>query len=281
MSEPTGSLLEGQPDAGLFGGDGGNGGNAAGVITPQPGASTPKPWLEQISAEFRTNPAIAEVNDVNDLTKRYIEQAGTLTETTGKLENAIFKPGEGATKADVKAFHKALGVPDSVDGYGIQRPDNMPEGLEYDEALEKGFLEAAHKAGMTTEHAQTALDFYNNMVIEAYKQLEEGIAQAKTDTKAELEKDWKDDMKANVQKAEKVLERFDKDGKFRDSLEKAGLLYDPAGYRMFHAIASVMSEDTLMASPEGGSPMGIERTKDGTPALDFSNSMNPDGSPKK
>jgi hypothetical protein len=257
MSEPTGSLLEGQqPDAGLLGGNV-DGGIKPDVTDPKPDT---KPWLEQVSAEHRTNELLGSVENVNDLTVKYIEQAG-------KLEGAIFKPGEDASDEVVKAYREKMGIPETAAGYEIQRPD-LPEGLPYDEETEKAALEVFHKAGMSKESAQMAMDFYNNMVIEAYKQMETDAEQARKDTKAELEKDWGDEMKPRVQKAERVLERFDSSD-FKLRLEEKGLAYDPATYRFLNEIAKVISEDVLMKPAEAGGDAGMDRTRDGTPMLKF------------
>jgi hypothetical protein len=257
MSETTGSLLEGQqPDAGLLGGNVDKG-MAPDVTDPKPDT---KPWLEQVSAELRTNDKLGEVENVNDLAGRFVEQAG-------KLEGAIFKPGEGASDEDVKAYQAAMGIPETSEGYKIERPE-LPDGLSYDEDLEKAALEVFHKAGMSQESAQMAMDFYNNMVVEAYKQMESDAEQARIDTKAQLEKDWGDEMKPRVKGAEQVIERFGSEN-FKLRLEEKGLTYDPEIYRTFDAIKQVISEDKLMPPAEGGGSGEMERTRDGTPHLTF------------
>jgi hypothetical protein len=260
MSETNESLLGGQQtDTGLLGGDVGNGGNANVVTDPKPGEGT-KPWLEQVSAELRTNELLGGIENVNDLARKHIEQAG-------KMDQAIFKPGEGATEDDVKVYREQMGIPETAEGYEIQRPE-LPEGLPYDAEMEKAALEVFHKAGMSKEAAQMSMDFYNNMVIEAYKQMESDAEQARKDTKAELEKDWGDEMKPRVQKAERVMERFDKSD-FKLRLEEKGLAYDPSTYRFLNEIAQVISEDVLMKPAEGGGTEGMDRTRDGTPMLKF------------
>lgn len=260
--ETNGSLLDGQQtDAGLLGGEVGNGGNDTNVVTdPKPGEAA-KPWLEQVSAEYRGNELLGGVENVNDLTGKYIE-------TAGKLEHAIFKPGEDATADELKDYRTKMGIPEAPEGYEIKRPENLPEGLPYDEALEASAKEVFHKAGMSGEAAQSVMDFYNNMVIEAYTQMETDAEQARVDTKAALEKDWGEEMKPNVQLAERVMEKFGSED-FKLRLEESGLIYDPAIYRTFVAIGKTMSEDSLMKSAEAGVSTGMERTRDGTPMLKF------------
>jgi hypothetical protein len=267
MSETTGSLLDGQqtdPNAGLLGGnvDGGMNNTNVNNTDPKPGAGETKPWLEQVSADIRTNELLGGIENVNDLAGKHIELAG-------KMDQAIFKPGEGATEEDVKAYREKMDIPETSEGYEIKRPD-LPKGLPYDEDLEKAALEVFHKAGMNREAAQMAMDFYNNMVIEAYKQMETDAEQARLDTKAQLTKDWGDELKPRVQKAERVLERFDSSsGDFKLRLEEKGLAYDPATYRFLNEIAQSVSEDTLMKPAEQGADANMDRTRDGTPMLKF------------
>jgi hypothetical protein len=260
----TESLLDDPTQGASTEGAGGNGSS---------GATDPKPavWQEQLSAELKGHELLSGIENVNDLGAKHVELAG-------KLDNAIFKPGEGAPEADVKAYREAMNIPSEAKGYEIQRPD-MPDGLVYDDATEAAALEVLHKAGASQEIAQTAMDFFNNLVIEAYKDMAENAETARADTKAALEKDWGDAMKPNVQGAEQVVSKFGTEG-FKLLLEENGLTYNPEVYRTFHAIRQVLSEDTLMPPAEGGGGDGqMERTTDGTPQLDYSKTMDANGNP--
>jgi hypothetical protein len=73
-------------------------------------------------------------------------------------------PGPDATPEEKEAFYKRIGRPEKPDLYQIKRPEKMPEGLTYNEELEKGFLADAHAAGLTNDQAQKILDHWNTKV---------------------------------------------------------------------------------------------------------------------
>ena len=86
------------------------------VAASTDGVTDPKPaiWQEQVSADFKGHELLNEVADVNDLTQKYIDQAG-------KLSNSITKLGENPSDADVKAYRDATGVPETPEA-ALRRP---------------------------------------------------------------------------------------------------------------------------------------------------------------
>lgn len=265
MSEQTTESLLNDQQQGQQGG-------AGGTVTNDATDLKPAVWQEQLSADLKGNDLLSGIDNVNDLGAKYIEQAG-------KLSNSIPKLGEGATEDDVKAHRDALGIPGEAKGYEFTHPE-MPEGLDYDDQFEAAAKDIFHKAGITQEGGQVVIDFYNNMVIEAFNQMAADAETARVDTKAALEKDWGDNMKTRVEGAEAVINRFGSED-FKLRLEEKGLAYDPAVYRTFDAIKQVISEDKLMPPPEQGGNTGMDRTKDGGPQLDFSKTMDAAGNPIK
>jgi hypothetical protein len=93
---------------------------------------------------------------LNDLAVGYRTTAKELA--TLKANPGIKIPGPDAKPEEVQAFHKALGVPDNPDGYGIKPPEGMPE------AEVKAFVAAAHKRGYTKTQVEEALTFYQGSV---------------------------------------------------------------------------------------------------------------------
>lgn len=101
-------------------------------VTYQPSNDTPidvttqgqpvqnnRDWLPE---EYRNDPTFKDVSDVATLAKNY--------HNTQKLVGAkVFAPpGEGATPEQVSAYRKAIGVPESAQGYKIPEI-TLPEGV--------------------------------------------------------------------------------------------------------------------------------------------------------
>jgi hypothetical protein len=79
-------------------------------------------------------------------------------------------PKEGASEADIKEFHKALGVPDTVDEYFKDlKLDNGAVLGDADKPLATAFATEMHKAGATPAVVKAALNTY-------YKQQEDAAA---------------------------------------------------------------------------------------------------------
>lgn len=70
----------------------------------------------------------------------------------GKKSEGIQIPGEGATPEEQAAFtaavNKARGVPESAEGYQIQKPAELPPGIEWDEGAVSEYLAAFHELGL-------------------------------------------------------------------------------------------------------------------------------------
>jgi hypothetical protein len=169
----------------LFEGEGGDGGsNGGGDSTPsapepslastltQSAAPTPtdgqQPQGEPTAFDFRS--ILNERGEFVDgweskLPKDFEPYAGTLRGTKdfatltkrlhdnqaaarAKTEGVIKIPGADAKPEDVAAFHRALGVPETPEGYDLKAPENLPPGVKFDPEQAKEFSAVAHKLGL-------------------------------------------------------------------------------------------------------------------------------------
>jgi hypothetical protein len=135
-------------DAGAGGGDGGSapgGDDGAGGGNEGEGASTPD-WFEKVSGtagegETSSNRdwlAAKGVKDIDGLVKITRD-----TERALREGGRIKVPAEGAKPEEISAYHKAIGVPEAVDGYEVKGP----EGVQLNESLIAGLRESALKHG--------------------------------------------------------------------------------------------------------------------------------------
>lgn len=83
---------------------------------------------------------------------------------------ALIPPKEGATPEEKANFEtklaKVRGVPDSPEGYVIERPAQMPEGMIYDVDMENWFRQMAHSNNWTQEAVKKAVADYNKRQFE-------------------------------------------------------------------------------------------------------------------
>jgi hypothetical protein len=109
-----------------------------------------------------------------------------------RAERSIQPPGQDATETERAAYYKALGVPDTKDGYTFD-PSKLPKGMEPNKDFDAYLREVAHKAKLNPAQAQ---EIYTAM----HTRVHEGLAkQLEEDKKAEAEE------KAAAEKAEAQL----------------------------------------------------------------------------
>jgi len=86
-----------------------------------------------------------------------------------KLSSAILVPAKDAPAEEWDNFWKQRGVPESEDGYALDRPTNLPEGVRYSEEMEKWFKATSRKYKLTPDQAKGLFADYNALQIGAAK----------------------------------------------------------------------------------------------------------------
>jgi hypothetical protein len=68
--------------------------------------------------------------------------------TISRQGKGIFPPGEDAKEFEIKAFHKAIGVPDTPDGYTLNIPEEVQKYYQDDELMGEAKV-VMHRLGVT------------------------------------------------------------------------------------------------------------------------------------
>ncbi len=164
-------------------------------------------------------------------------------------EGYIKLPGEDASDEDRAAFAKAMGVPDSAEGYDITLPEEFTEGRD---DYVGSIRDIAHAVGLSPAQAQKLAEYDYNAKVEAGVAAEENrktfLQQQAKDTKAALEKEHGDKTAEVVRVANRSLHHFG--GKeLVNVLAEAGVLNEIAVLNAFHKAGLSLVEDS---SPDGG-----------------------------
>lgn len=112
--------------------------DAAGVESLAPPAS----WLDKAPGPLR------------DWIGQQMHAARQKTDGTFKV------PGDDAKPEDWEPIWKALGRPDDPDGYGIAKPEKMPDGLDWNDDFAKKFTAHAHSIGMPKAMAHKLMEWH-------------------------------------------------------------------------------------------------------------------------
>jgi len=205
----------GSGDGGTGGAAGGDGGGAAGAGAGGAGASgsgaagTPPPvtdvrtFLDE-KGNF-TKPDWAADNP--NLAKKFTS-LGALAKSYANLErqlgnsNKVALPSVSSTKEEWDAYYTRIGRPEKPEGYGIVKPDNVPDEIWSDKDLGE-FTKVAHELGLTKEQAQKLAGWQAERVGGAKTQHDQALEAIKTEAVAALKKEWGADYDANLLLAKK------------------------------------------------------------------------------
>lgn len=182
-----------------------------------------------------------------------------------KLSSAILVPAKDAPAAEWDNYWKQRGVPETDDGYALERPTGLPEGVRYSEEMEKWFKTTSRKYRLTPDQAKGLFKDYNELQIGAAKQiLEKQKAQAtelETKKKADvaaadtaLRQAWGVNYEANRAGALQTLtnKNIVPEG-WANKLKAAGLDTDPETLVVLQTLWKATKDDAkIWASGESG-----------------------------
>jgi len=123
-------------------------------ITDTPPLEERAPWTAQVLKELRGEDLAGLGTNLNDVVKN----VRAVVKERDELKAKPLLPGEGAKPEEIAAFNKAMGVPDTPDGYTLELPAGIPEGTVKPEDV-KSFRELAHKLHIPLAAAKELMNF--------------------------------------------------------------------------------------------------------------------------
>jgi len=177
-----------------------------------------------------------------------------------------FKSADDIAQAYVDLKGSLPQVPDSVDSYEFE----TPEGVEpvMDEAGMNAFKDLALENKLTPDQYKAVVGF---RAAEAQAQMK-AINEARDNAVNEMKKEWGDDYDANLDKAQKVLSRFEAEGLLNVESPDEAMKFlgnSPLLAKFLVKVADSISEDNT--GDTGGSNQGDPRQRDdaGQPVFKF------------
>ncbi len=232
------------------GGDGGGGGGGGGAdqgggTGDQGGGGGGEPWYATVSDSVATQGELSHKAWLDNKGFKSLDDAVTSYRNLEKAHGSgrFNVPKDASDAAAWDATFKALGRPDSPEGYKIAEVLGVPAGGTVPE-FASGFAAEAHKAGLLPAQVAAVAQWYAGQ--EAAQDAAFG-AQAEKDM-AELKggQGWGDKFDANLATAQAAAKQFGFDQAKMEKLERAlgtrGLM------EFMHDLGKKVGEDTL----EGG-----------------------------
>ena len=255
------------------GGDGGGGGPGEPGAGPGPGPSpgagaTVTPTGEATGVLDGMNFREGWFNDIKDAEldpyrnmaaqfKSLPEVFKSMHETKAALsrrdDGMVKMPGADATADELAAWNKSLGVPESADKYDIKAPENLPDGVEFQDGTLQAFREFAHKNGITNAQAQALINFQSEMEGAEIAEFNQGLESHKKADNDALRQEWGAKSQENEMLAKRAGKTFG---------VPENLMVEPAMLRVLAQVGSAISEDKLVAVNQLGDLTAGNEAKD-------------------
>lgn len=197
-------------------------------------------YPEGFSEDFHNDPSIMKFYDKES---KSFNQANMMTSLIHAQKmiggNKIMVPGKDATQDDWNNVHKALGLPER-ENYKLDL-----EGVDEADPMTKGFLDAAHEAGVLPGQAKKLVGYFNEAQkgIDAHDSEEsQALAQAQVD---KLKTDWGENYESNIAVVNKTVDSMFTDEESAMAKE-AGYFADPTFIRLMNSIGSKMLDDDTL-----------------------------------
>ena len=181
----------------------------------------------------------------------FLEKVAGISE---KAKAAIIPPGEDATDEERSAYLKALGVPDSGEGYEFKAiPKELESQLGDIKSFNEWFRETAHSLDMTKAQAEMFYSKYLESVGERTATQKEAREKLSAERTAAIKKAWGDNADGNFELAKRAVQTF-ADEEFNSFLSETGLAEDPRMISMFYNVAQKIGGDTFELGSLSGEP---------------------------
>jgi hypothetical protein len=154
----------------------------------------------------------------------------------------IAVPKSADDKEGWDKVYKALGRPDDAKGYELQKPENLPEGMEYSDDLEAKFREFAFEKGLTQTQAQDLRDFHLANMVSEFTAGQTEQAGRIEEVMADLQREWGRATDQKIGAASHAAKTLGGE-EFAAMLDETGLGNDPRLIRGFAKIAEKIGGD--------------------------------------
>jgi hypothetical protein len=166
-------------------------------------------------------------------------------------QKSTFKaPAPDAPPAEQEKFNAQIreltGVPAKVEDYKIAKPDNLPDGLTWDEAQVGEFAKLAHSLNITPTAAQKLVEFDAQRMAKLNQTGQSQLQEFVKSQEAELRKDWGNDFEANMGLAAKAAQVVGFD------LEDGELGNNAKFVKAMLTVSRLIKPDSLVGSDKAG-----------------------------
>lgn len=214
-------------------------------------------WHAGLADAYKGHPALKGMDVPTKLVESYLEAK----EKASKYEGRAYIPGENASSEEWSAYRKALGVPDSKDGYEFKLPDDMDRNEV--EGLAAWLKDVAFTEGLPVNVTQRVFDRWVNDTKLGREDMHKKQVAEKQERENALKEKYGEKWESRTASARDFVKNRLGEDVFKSMTEK-NLLDDPVYLDRFGELSAALSEDTL---PGGGSNSAGGAQRDGISEL--------------
>lgn len=238
-------------------------GNASGQ-DPAKTEKDDKPWYDKREwADPALKDHLVKAGYHKGTAEEALERAlkGELTAATklGRNPSELMgAPTEGQDISEwLKSNGRALGLPESPDGYEFKLPEDMPKDLPIDDDMLAAYKAHAHESGLPPALAQQGVEFFAKYQSDQFTKMEAKAATASEQLNTELKEAWGGEYQQKQQMAVRNFQALAAKAKLTP--DQAGLvaqklnqdLGDATLLKFFESMSPMLGEDTVL--PPSGS----------------------------
>lgn len=190
-------------------------------------------WYEGLPDDVKGHASVKKYATAEDAARAIISAESRL----GVPADQLLRLPKAKDEKGWAELYDKLGRPKEAKDYGITPPD----GVAADPALMNGYLEAAHKAGLSKGQATALFAWYNGAGEAMTTQAKEAAAQAQTEATASLKSEWGQAYDERVRAAGDAAARFG-GASLLKFVDESGLGSNPEYVKAWAAVADAVAE---------------------------------------
>lgn len=156
------------------------------------------------------------------------------------------KPVSDDDEEGWQRWYAASGRPEAPDKYDLKRPEKLPDGLDYDEDLEKEFRTWAHVNGLNKKQATAFYDGWVKRQVDRHAAWDTSQKQARSQSEQALRREHGAQYEAKMTQAKVALREF-ADPDYLKYLDETGKGNDPREIRVWMRVGEKMMGETRLA----------------------------------
>lgn len=204
-------------------------------------------WQAGLPAAYRGHASLKDMATPGHLFEAFQSQADRLSQIDGRT----YVPGEDASSEDWATYRKAIGVPESKEGYEFRAYDDMDKN-EVD-AISSWVRDVAFEQGLPVKVAQNVYDRWINDTRNTRKTMHEQQVQQAQEKEKALKEKYGEKWETRRDSAKNFVKTHLGENVF-NSMQEKGLLDSSDYLDAFGGLSEKLGEDSLPDT--GGSPGG-------------------------